>query len=466
MKTPEMPSATAIAASVRAGELSAVEVVRHSLDRITEIDAQFNAFCLTLPQSALEAAEEIDRKRRAGEALGPLAGVPVAVKDFTPTAGIRTTFGSRAFEDFVPTTDAVIVRRLREAGAILVGKTTTPEFASSWFTRSELFGATRNPWMPSHTCGGSSGGAAVAVATGCVPLAEGCDMLGSVRAPASFCGIVGLKPSLGRIPFDALPSTFDDISHFGPLARTVEDAALFLRSVAGPDPVDLFSYIPSLNLPETIPTRPDGLRIALSADLGYGVVHPEVRAAVEDTAKALSNAGARIETVDLGLDADDAELTANASMVWMAAHYGALRDTCPEKLSELTLKMIDIGRTFGAAEIKRIDFLRAKLWRELARVFQSHDLLLCPTMAQPAPALGGDDFDYGGRTADGRIATLDLTGMFNLVGACPAVSVPCGMTADGLPIGAQIVGPPHDEALVLSAAAAIERVRPQPGWHQ
>lgn len=464
MQDSDLWSAEAIATAVRAGDVLAVEIVRRSLRRIEEQNPTYNAFCLTLPDQALAQAREVDRRRSCGETLGPLAGVPVAVKDFTPTAGLRTTYGSRAFADFVPDKDAVIVRRLREADAILVGKTTTPEFASSWFTRSDLFGDTRNPWMPSRTCGGSSGGAAVAVATGCVPLAEGCDMLGSVRGPASFCGVVGLKPSLGRIPFDSLRSTFDDVSHFGPLAQTVGDAALFLRAVAGPDPVDLFSYLPPLRLDDNISGLAEGLRIALSIDLGYCVVHEEVRAAVEATARALEAAGARVDIVDLGMDAEDAELVANASMVWMAAHYGDLRDSRPDLLTRSTIRMIDLGRTFGAAEIKRVDFVRAKLWRRLATIFATSDVLLCPTMAQPAPPLDGDDFDFGARTEDGRLAALELTGMFNLVGACPAISVPCGMTADGLPIGAQIVGPPHDEARVLSAARAVERVRPQPRW--
>ncbi|AZO34778.1 MAG: amidase [Mesorhizobium sp.] len=466
MQYPDMWSAVNIAAAVQSGTVSAVEIARLSLDRIAEHNQTFNAFALVLPEQSIKQAQDIDRRRRAGEPLGLLAGVPVAIKDFTPTAGIRTTFGSRAFEDFVPLQDAVIVRRLREADAIPVGKTTTPEFASSWFTRSDLFGDTRNPWDPSRTSGGSSGGAAVAVATQCVPLAEGCDMLGSVRGPASFCGVVGLKPSLGRIPFDALRSKFDDISHFGPLARTVDDAALFLRSTAGSHPVDLFSYLPPLRLDSEISGQPETLRIAFSMDLGYCAVHPEIRSALEATAFALSAAGASVEAIDLGMDADDAELVSNASMVWMAAHYGDLRDRKPEQLSQLTLRMIDIGRTFNAAHIKRVDFVRAKLWQKLAVIFANYDVLLCPTMAQPAPALSGDDFDFGGRNEQGRLAALDLTSIFNLVGACPAISVPCGMTADGLPVGAQFVAPPHNEGLVLSAARAVERVRPQPSWGQ
>ena len=453
-------SAVAIASGVRSGDISAVEVAEQSLDRIAAIDPRFNAFCVTLPAAALEAAKEIDRRRRAGEPLGPLAGVPVAVKDFTPTAGITTTYGSMAHEHHVPDRDAVIVRRLRDAGAILVGKTTTPEFASSWFTRSLNFGETLNPWNPAHTCGGSSGGSAVAVATGCVPLAEGCDMLGSVRGPAAFCGVVGLKPALGRIPFDALRSTFDDISHFGPLARSVDDAGLFLQATSGPDRVDLNSFIPPLDLAE----RSGPLKIRLSLDLGYCVVHTEVREALVRAAENLAASGAEVREVNLDLTAEDAECVGNASMVWMAAHYGDLADREPEKLSPLTLKMIAIGRQARAADIKYIDFVRARLWKRLSDVFEDSDVLMCPTMAQPAPLKDGDDFDFGTRDLDGRLQALDLTSLFNLVGACPAISVPCGMTSSGLPIGAQFIAPPHDEARVFKAAHLLERLMPFPAW--
>lgn len=442
--------------------ISTVELTRAALDRVEAVNPVLNAFCLVLPERALAQAADIDTRRTRGEALGPLAGLPVALKDYTPTAGLRTTYGSRLFEDFVPAKDAVIARRLAEAGGVLIGKTTTPEFADSWFTRSGLHGVTRNPWDPARSPGGSSGGSAVAVATGCVALAEGCDMAGSIRAPASFCGIVGLKPGLGRIPFDALPTSFDDVSHFGPMARTVNDAALFLQAVAGPDPVDLFSYVPEMKLALPIAPEPKGLRLALSIDLGFCEVDPEVEREVRAAADALKAAGATVEEVELGWRAEDAEAFFDFSLVWMAALYGEQYDAGADRLDPLTRRLIERGREVDAVALKRIDFVRADIWHKLAAVLGRYDALICPTMALPAPDLAMDDFDYGHRSARGKLVSLDMTGLFNLIAPCPAISVPAGRTAAGLPVGLQIVGRPYDEAMVLKAARAVEHVRPQP----
>ena len=455
-------SATELGRLLANGEIGAVELTRAALDRIARVDPALGAFCLVLPDRALSRAADIDARRARGEALGPLAGLPIALKDYTPTAGLRTTYGSRLFADHVPARDAVIARRLAAAGAVLVGKTTTPEFAGSWFTRSTLHGVTRNPWDRDRTPGGSSGGSAVAVATGCVALAEGCDMAGSIRGPASFCGIVGLKPALGRIPFDALPTTFDDISHFGPLARTVGDAALFLRAVAGPDPVDLFSHVPPLDLNLPIEPEPATLRLALSLDLGFCAVDPEVEREVRAAADALVGAGAVVEEVALGWRAEDAEAFLTATLVWMAALYGDAYDRDGERLDATTRRIIEMGRAVDGVTLKRLDFVRARIWHALAAVLGRYDALLCPTMARPAPSLEGDDFDYGHRLPDGRLATLDMTSLFNLIGACPAISVPAGRTDAGLPVGVQLVGRPHDEATVLRAARAVEALRPQP----
>lgn len=454
--------ATELARLLRAGEIGAVELTRAALERIERVNPVLNAFCLVLPERALAQAASVDTRRVRGEALHPLAGLPVALKDYTPTAGLRTTYGSRLFADHVPTRDAVIARRLVAAGGVLVGKTTTPEFADSWFTRGGQFGVTRNPWDHGRTPGGSSGGAAVAVATGCVALAEGCDMAGSIRGPASFCGIVGLKPALGRIPFDALPTTFDDISHFGPMARTVNDAALFLQAVAGPDPVDLFSYLPPLDLTLPVEAEPERLRLALSPDLGFCAVDPEVAREVRASAEALAAAGAVVEDVALDWRAEDAEAFFTASLVWMAALYGDAYDRGADRLDPLTRRLIEMGRQVDGVTLKKLDFVRARIWHKLAAVFGRYDALICPTMALPAPGLDKDDFDYGHRLPDGRLAALDMTGLFNLIGACPAISVPAGRTGAGLPVGLQIVGRPHDEATVLRAARAVEELRPQP----
>src|SRR5499433_2877999 len=254
--------ATVLARRIAARKLSPVEVVKNALARIDAVNPKLNCFCFVYPEEALKAARAAERAVKAGRKLGPLHGVPVAIKDLTPTKGKRTTLGSYTHEHSVPEHDAAVVEKLRAAGAILVGKTTTPEFAYSSFTESPLWGATRNPWNPERTPGGSSGGSGAAVASGCVPLAEGTDMGGSVRIPAAWCGVVGLKPSLGRIPLDILPSAFDNISHFGPLARTIDDARLFLAAAQGPDERDIQSIGTPLDLDGPISTSLEGMRLA------------------------------------------------------------------------------------------------------------------------------------------------------------------------------------------------------------
>jgi Asp-tRNA(Asn)/Glu-tRNA(Gln) amidotransferase A subunit family amidase len=232
--------ATDLIRSYLAREISPVEVVQNSLERIEEVNAALNCFCFVYPEEALAKAKIAEDRLHKGDGR-PLEGVPIAIKDFTPTKGKVTTRGSRLLQDWVPDWNPVVVERLEAAGAIMVGKTTTPEFATSGFTDSPLWGITRNPWDPARTPGGSSGGSGAAVASGCVPLAEGTDMGGSVRIPAALCGVVGHKPSLGRIPMDIIDTVYDNISHFGPLARTVSDAALFLDIAQGEHPSDIQS---------------------------------------------------------------------------------------------------------------------------------------------------------------------------------------------------------------------------------
>src|SRR5437588_874099 len=267
--------------------VSPIEVVTNSLSRIREVNPKLNCFCFVWEEEALAAARAASEAVARGDTLGPLHGVPVALKDTTPTAGHRTTLGSYTHEHWVPESDAYIVGALRRAGAIIMGKTTTPEFAHTLTTDSPLWGVTRNPWNLERTTGGSSGGSAAAVAAGCVPLAEGTDMGGSVRIPAAWCGIVGLKPGLGRIPMDTLPGLFDLMSHHGPLARTVDDARLFLQVTQGPDDADILSVPCPLDLRSPIPESVQGMRLALSIDLGLWVVDPVIEAAVRSAAAAL-----------------------------------------------------------------------------------------------------------------------------------------------------------------------------------
>ena len=350
----------------------------------------------------------------------------------------------------------MIVRRLKAAGAIMVGKTTTPEFAHGSWTHSPLWGHTRNPWNRDLSPGGSSGGAGAAVAAGCVPLAEGTDMGGSVRIPASWCGIVGLKPSLGRIPMDIIGTCFDQISHFGVLARSCEDAALFLEATQGPDEADIQSLPRGTETLSSLPEDPHDWRIALSPDLGFCSVHPEVERCVRDAATGLRAAGCRIEEVELGWTRAVQDDWLVLWQVYFAALVGQHLEEFRERMDLEVVALIEAGRRVDAASYKRLELARTTAWQRLAAVLMHHHALLCPTMAQPAQALGGVDREWGQDLPDGKATFLDLTACFNAFAWCPALSVPCGFTDQGLPVGAQIVGRRFEDQAVLRLGALLE----------
>ncbi|HUF86468.1 MAG TPA: amidase [Thermohalobaculum sp.] len=449
---------------VRAREASPVDLVEAALGRIALVQPALNAFAFVYPEEARAAAREAEAAVMRGDDLGPLHGLPVAFKDFTPTMGQRTTRGSRCFEHWVAEADPVIVRRFKAAGAIIVGKTTTPEFAHSGFTMSPLWGVTRNPWDPERNSGGSSGGAGVAATTGCVALAEGTDMGGSVRIPAALSGCVGLKPSLGRIPMDILPFVFDSLSHFGPLARTVGDAALFLRVAEGPDDADIQSQPVPAPLPERLDADLRGVSVALSPDLGLFAVEGEVEANLRATAEALRDAGASVEEVDLMVPHEVLRAWNDWWGVYLAACFGHLIDAHRAAMDPHVVRLMEAGLKLGAVPFKRIETVRTGLWHRLAAVLARHDALICPTMCRGAPLNSERDRNFWRRNAAGRVEGLDMTEIFNMVGQCPALSVPSGMTADGLPTAAQIVGRRFDDPTVLRIGAAIEARRPWRQW--
>jgi Asp-tRNA(Asn)/Glu-tRNA(Gln) amidotransferase A subunit family amidase len=452
-------AATEVARRIRERDLSPVEVVQNSLQRIEDVNPTLNCFCFTYPEEALDEARRAEAAVMAGGQLGPLHGVPIAIKDLTPTAGKRTTMGSFAFEHNVPGHSALLVERLLGAGAIMVGKTTTPEFAYSSFTESPLWGITRNPWNPSRTPGGSSGGSGAAVASGCVPLAEGTDMGGSVRIPASWSGIVGLKPSFGRIPIDFLPTQFDSIHHFGPLARTIADARLFVHVGGGPSERDISSQ-QLLDLSGPQPTGVEGMRLALSIDLGCHVVDPEVEAAVRAAAATLEAAGAIVEEVELGWDRRYADAWLAHWGVYLAAIFGHVLPEFRDRMDPRVVALMDDGLAMGAVEFKRLEFLRTEQWQKLAPIMERHDALLCPTMSRPAPPVDQDDFYYYREHADGRYHGLDMTAWFNYTSQCPALSVPAGWSSEGLPIGLQIVAQRYRDDAALRIGATLESLAP------
>lgn len=457
---------TVISDAVRAGQVKALEVTEAAIERAVRTQGQLNCFAEIDTAGARSAAVALDRRRDAGERLSALAGVPVAIKDCTPVAGLGNRFGSHAFANVIATKDALIVTRFRAADAVILGKTTLPEFAASSFCDSPLTGITRNPWNAMRTPGGSSGGSAVAVATGCVAIAEGTDMGGSVRIPASSTGIVGLKPAAGRIPLDDQPSFVDDIQHHGLLTRTIADLVAALPCVCGPANVDPSTLIPPLSELTADPAV-RGLRIGVSEDLGFFVVEPEVKARLDEATKALAAAGAIVERPRLAWDRAIADGWVRHWHVYLAAFFGEALDRIGPRADPRVVEAVANGRSHDAVSIKQLDLLRRRQWDALNDLFDDYDVLLSPTMTRPAVGVDEDDARYHAISSDGKKRGLDMTSVFNWVPWCPALSVPAGLSGDGLPIGLHVTAPPQREDVALRVAAAVERTFPHrwpPCW--
>lgn len=450
-----MPSVDDLVRAVRGGQVTATAIVEAALERSVHVQGRLNCFAEIDFDGARSAAADIDRRRSAGETLGPLAGVPVAIKDCTPVRHLGNRFGSFAFEHAIATDDAVVVQRFRQSDAVILGKTTLSEFASSSFCDSPLNGMTRNPWNPDKTPGGSSGGSAVAVATGCVAVAEGTDMGGSVRIPASCTGIVGIKPAFGRIPLDDQPSFIDDIQHHGLLTRDVADLAATLPHVCGPTDRDPRSYVPPLESLRCL-RGVEGMRIALSIDLGFFAVGQEVLERCQQVAERLMRAGALVTPIRLGWDRSIADGWVQHWHVYLAAFFGEHLDRLGAAADPRLVEVVTKGRSYDAVSIKRLDLLRRRQWDVLAEVFRSHDVMLSPTMTRPAVGVEENDATYHLASADGRKHGLDMTSIFNWVPWCPAMSVPAGLSREGLPIGMHLTAPAFREDLALRAAMGIE----------
>jgi Asp-tRNA(Asn)/Glu-tRNA(Gln) amidotransferase A subunit family amidase len=451
------------ARAVASGDVSPVELVEQALTRIDRVQPSLGCFAHVWADDARGAAVRAAEAVVRGGPLGVLHGVPVAIKETTPVAGRRFTCGSLTQEHTIADRDGAIVRRLRAAGAVIVGATTSPEFAHTLVTDSPLWGVTRNPWDTSRTPGGSSGGSGAAVASGCVALAEGSDMGGSVRIPAAWCGVVGMKPGIGRIPMDVLPGLFDSLSHHGPLARCVDDVRLFLAATQGPDPADVMSMPVPLDLMRPVSGSVAGMRVGVSVELGCWAVDDEIAAVVGAAAQALAEAGAIVVDVDPRFTGADEWLWAQLWGVFMSAYYGHLLPEWEDRMDPDVVSLIRFGESMSATDHKRLEVARSSVWHRLAAVFAQVDVLLCPTMAQPPRAAAKRDHVQAAEPDDGRYHSDDMTAVFNLVAPCPAISVPAGRHAAGWPIGAQLVAPPWREDLALAAAAALERCLPPLG---
>ncbi len=452
-----MLSATELLGRYRRRELSPVEVTRAVLARVDAQNAATNAYCLVRDDEAMAAARASERRWQAGEPEGLLDGIPVSVKDLLLTRGWPTLRGSRTIDAAGPwTADAPAVARLREHRAVLLGKTATPEFGWKGVTDSPLTGVTRNPWDPARTPGGSSGGSAAAVASGLGPLSVGTDGGGSIRIPASFCGIVGLKPTHGRVPVYP-PSTFGTLSHVGPMARTVGDAALLLDVLSAPDyrdPLALDRQAPVAA--QVAPTRVNGLRVAYSPALGYATVDPEVAGAVRGAVTALESAGAQVTVADPGF----ADPIATFTVLWYAG-AAQLVDGVPAGRRHLIdpglAEIAAAGRRYSALDYLQALRERSELGIAMGAFHQAYDLLVTPTEPVVAFAAGAEVPEGSG--APRWTSWTPFTYPFNLSHQ-PAATVPCGFSGAGLPIGVQVVGGRHADALVLAACAAIEAALP------
>ena len=451
-------SAVEIKNGIVNASLDPVSLITECLKRCEQVQAKLNPFTAIYHDDALAQAEAVKTRLNAGAKPRLMEGIPVAIKEFTPIKGKRTTRGSAALEHHIADHQPILVQRLIAAGAIIVARTTTPEFAHSSFTRSPLFGHTLNPFDPERSSGGSSGGAGVAVATGCVPIAEGTDMGGSVRIPAAFCGVLGLKPSHGRIPMDILSTVFDTISHFGPLARSMDDLTLFMQAVEGPDDADILSQMTPLPLDD----KPDvkGLRIAASVDLGCFHVDPEIARNFHASLDALAEAGAIITPVEIGFTPAMVDAWYDYWCVYLAAAVEDLLDEHREKMDPDFLELVDRGLTMSAITFRRLDEIRTQQWHHFLQAMTEQDVLACPTMALPPPPITDKEANYTNVDADGKLHGLDMTCLFNSIGQCPALSVPNGMTATGLPTAIQLVGRRFDDATPLRIARALEQLCP------
>ena len=464
--------AGALARAVARGDVSAREVVEASLGRVETFNPAVNAVC-TVNEQALAEAEACDRRLRSGASARALEGVPVVVKDVIATRGLRTTFGSLLCEDFVPTEDSLCVERLKAAGAIVVGKTNTPEFAHDPVTRNKLFGVTRNPWNLHYTAGGSSGGTAAAVAAGMVPGGIGTDLGGSIRYPATVCGLVGIRPSPGRVAVhparvgreDAPSLGWDTLTYHvhGPITQTVADCGLLLQVISGPDDRDP-SSLPAQDHDYTAAASGTssiaGRRIAYCKDLdGIVPLDPEVAELTKKAALAFEALGCTVEEACFDTSGI-MEIIAPTRSFGMVARYADMIEAHEERMTPVLVGQVRDGLKCDLRSLGRAEALRTAYWQRLRAFLERYDHLITPTSGAAAFRLDRPlPTEIGGRTVERYYDTLMTTYAFSIAGV-PALSVPCGLNRDGLPVGIQIVGRRFREDMVLEAAAAYAAAHP------
>ena len=450
--------------------ISSVEMVEASYRRITELEPQLNAFITLDEEGALSAARKADEQLAKGKNLGVLHGVPIAVKDLEVTKGLRTTLGSTFFKNWIPDYDSVAVERLRATGAVILGKTNTPEFGNREETFTDIAATCNNPWDPSRMPGGSSGGTASAIAAGMCSIGTGSDGGGSVRLPASFCGIFGHKPTHGRIPRyggQAKPA-YNSAGTSGPMSNDVRDSAILNQALSGFDVRDPGSI--KTAVPDYLTELEDGvdqMRIGTTMTLGISDVNDDVATAVENSWAAFSELGANVEKLAIAFDPIPREAWWTLWTAGQVAMYGHLADERPEDLMPYTLEMIEHGRTLTGADVSLALRNVQNLQLQLHQVFQEYDLILAPTNAavawphlQPPEKIGSEinQDDMAGINYGAIPFTMVFNSSFN-----PASSIPCGFGEAGMPVGLQIIAGYDDDATVLRASRAFEQVRPWSG---
>ncbi len=446
-----------MAGMIRRKEISARELLAAHLKQIERVNPRVNAIVTLIADRAMETARRADEAQARGERLGPLHGIPVAHKDLFDTAGVRTTYGSRIFKDHVPEQDAIIVERAKKAGAISIGKTNTPEFGAGSQTFNEVFGATRNPYDPTKTCGGSTGGGAVALACGMAPLADGTDNGGSLRNPAAYCGVVGLRPSPGRVPGRAAGNAWATLSVDGPMARRVADVALFLSAVAGPDPRSPIAIDqPGSRFAGDLARDFKGVRVAWFKDLGGIPFDRRVREAVNAQRRVFEDLGCIVEEAEP--DFAGANEAYNVLRAWgyVSAHAENLRKH-RDLLKDTIVFEVERGLKLTAEDLAIAMARRAQVWDRM-RVFQEkYEYFIVPSTQVPPFPL---DQQYVTEIEGVKMGTyIDWMRCCYLITAteCPSLSVPCGFTLEGLPVGFQIVGRHRGEWSVLQLGHAFER---------
>jgi amidase len=451
--------ASELARLVRSREISPVEVIEDCLARVERYNPAVNAI-VTLNPRALEEADELERRLLRGEEVGLLAGLPVGIKDVTPVAGLRTTYGSTLYRDYVATEDALVVQRLRAAGAIVLGKTNCPEFAAGGATFNDVFGRTRNPWDPTRTAGGSTGGGAAGLATGMIALAEGTDLGGSLRIPASFCGVVGLRPSVGLVPTYPADWLWDTLQVEGPIARTAEDVALMLQAVSGPSPLSpLAQPRDGRNFVAAVGrgVSPD-LRVAYCRDVAGIGIDQEIEKVCASAVRGLRDVGITVEDVELDLSFARQPFLALRGLWFVAQMFPRL-----DKLDYFGRNVagnIRAGLGTTTQDLGAAEAARTKIWQLFRDLFRTFDHLLTPCMAVPPfPVEQNYPETVAGKRMETYVDWIAPTFVLSLAGL-PVASVPCGRDPEGLPVGLQIVGRAQGEEAVLALASQVQRRHP------